>query len=149
MVIIRFVGVGLLALVAVACGAGTGQYSAAPTGSGDRVAALHAAAECLRRHGINNFADPVLDANGQVFTDQRALENAEPRGAAEAAANACRGELNAANWNPEQLPPAPAALVAAGGKSARGLRGHGGAKFQMPWARSVRRVRSGFVWTCQ
>jgi|SRR5215470_2127559 len=147
MVIIRFVGVGLLAVVAVACGAGTEQNSAAPTGSGDRVAALHAAAECLRRHGINDFADPVLGANGQVFTDQRALENAEPRGAAEAAANACRGELNAANWNPEQLPPAPAALVAAGVKSAQCMRAHGLPNFHDPTASSVYTPGHGFGMT--
>jgi hypothetical protein len=145
MVIMRFVGVLLLAVVAVACGAGTHQDAStgSGTGSGDRVAALHTAAECLRRHGIANFADPVLGANGQVFTDRRALESAE-RGAAEAAENACRRELNAANWNPEQLPPAPAVLVAAGVTAARCMRAHGLPNYQDPTASTVYTPGHGF-----
>jgi hypothetical protein len=59
----------LIAVVALAgCSQGSGSSGSS---SSDRVAKLHDAAECLRQHGIANFADPVLGANGQVFTDIR------------------------------------------------------------------------------
>jgi len=149
MVIMRIAGALLFAVVAVACGAGANQDASTGSGagSGDRLAALHTAAECLRRHGIANFADPVLGANGQVFTDRRPLESAEPRGAAEAAENACRRELNAANWNPEQLPPAPAAMVAAGAKAAQCMRANGLPNYHDPTASSVYTPGHGFGMT--
>jgi hypothetical protein len=43
--------------------------------SGDRVAALHTAAQCIREHGVPTYQDPVLNAEGQVFTDTRSLMN--------------------------------------------------------------------------
>src|SRR5690349_9333564 len=125
---IRIAGV----LLGVAALAGCSQNADSPPAAGggssaDRVAALRAAAECLRQHGITNFADPVLGANGQVFTDRRSLDEAEgrQRGAADAAASACRSQLGAASWNPDQQPPAPPELVAAGVKAAQCLRQHG------------------------
>lgn len=146
MVIMRITGVLLLAVVAVACGANA-QQAVSTAGSGDRVAALHTAAECLRRHGIANFADPVLGANGQVFTDRRPLESAEPPGAAQAAQNACRHELNAANWNPEQLPPAPGVMVAAGVKAAQCMRANGLPNYHDPTASSGYTPGHGFGMT--
>src|SRR5439155_16315482 len=96
---------------------------------------LHTAPECLHHHEISNFADPVLGANGQVFTDMRPLESV-PENTADAARNACRTELGAANWNPDQQPPAPAALVEAGVKAAQCMRAHGLPNYKAPTANS-------------
>ena len=38
-----------------------------------REAALHAAAQCIRQHGIPSYADPVLTARGQVYSDSRSI----------------------------------------------------------------------------
>jgi hypothetical protein len=131
------------ALLAVAALAGCSDPPASPSADGDRTAALHTAAECLRQHGISNFADPVLGANGQVFTDSRALEKS-PKGATETAMTACRAELGAASWQPDQQPPAPAALVAAGVKSAQCLRAHGLPNVKDPTANSTYTPGHGF-----
>src|SRR5215470_15318594 len=68
------------AVCAVLLAAGCSSDPPAPTArtdtSASRVAALHRAAQCIRSHGIPTFADPVLGANGQVFTDSRPLQNA-------------------------------------------------------------------------
>jgi hypothetical protein len=137
------------ALIAVAALAGCSQNNPPAAGSGnsaDRVAALHTAAECLRQHGITNFTDPVLGANGQVFTDRRPLDDAEgrQRGAADAAQNACRSQLGAANWNPGQQPPAPPELVAAGVKAAQCLRQHGLTTYHDPTANTPYTPGHGF-----
>ena len=131
------------ALVTAGCAAAPGA-GPSPGAGGERVAALHAAAECLRQHGVSNFADPVVGANGQVFTDTRPLESLEPRGAADAVREACRTQLGAANWNPEQQPPAPAALVAAGVRAARCLREHGLPDMHDPTASSNYTPGHGF-----
>ena len=123
---------GALLAVAALAGCSNGTPSAGDSGSSDRATKLHAAAECLRQHGINNFADPVLGANGQVFTDARPLQDAGD--AADAAQNACRQELDAANWKPDQQPPAPAALVEAGVRGAQCMREHGLTNFRDPTA---------------
>ncbi|HEY3262202.1 MAG TPA: hypothetical protein VGJ95_18385 [Pseudonocardiaceae bacterium] len=115
--------------------AGNGAGSGAGSASGDRVAALHAAAECLRQHGVRNFADPVLGANGEVYTDTRALDSID-RAQADAISSVCARELGAANWNPGQQPPAPAALVAAGVRAARCMRENGLPAFHDPTADS-------------
>jgi hypothetical protein len=133
------------ALLAVAALAGCAQNSPPAAGGGnsaDRVAALHTAAQCLRQHGITNFADPVLGANGQVFTDARPLENAGD--AAQAAATACRSQLGAANWNPDQQPPAPPELVAAGVKAAQCMRQHGLTTYHDPTANTPYTPGHGF-----
>ena len=114
-------------------------------GSGDRLAKLHDAAECLRQHGISNFADPVLGANGQVFTDLRGLENPNlAESTVDAALEACRDPLGAANWNPNELPPAPAALVEAGVRAAACMRAHGLPNYKDPTANSVYTPGHGF-----
>src|SRR5262245_55029475 len=112
MLTLRITG-ALLALAALA-GCSSPPDTAEATGSGDRTAKLHDAAECLRQHGVQNFHDPVLGADGQVFTDTRALEEKEPQTTVSTALTACRDKINAANWHPAQVPPAPASLVAAG-----------------------------------
>lgn len=139
MVITRTVSVLLLV---VAAGCAQPDNPANPP-SGDRVAKLHAAAECLRQHGVEHFADPVVGANGQVFTDRRPLEDAGQQ-TDEAAANACQGALNAADWNPRTMPPAPAALVAAGVKAAQCLRAHGLPNYRDPTASSEYTPGHGF-----
>ncbi|MFL6124723.1 hypothetical protein [Actinophytocola sp.] len=132
----------LLALAALA-GCSNEPSTPAAAATGDRTAKLHAAAECLRQHGIHNFADPVLGANGQVFTDTRSLQRAADN-TRQAAMTACRDALGAASWNPEQLPPAPAALVAAGVKSAQCLRAHGLPNVKDPTASSPYTPGHGF-----
>jgi hypothetical protein len=52
-----------------------GSTGSSPAASGDRAAALHAAAQCIREHGVPSYQDPVLNADGQVFTDTRSLRN--------------------------------------------------------------------------
>jgi len=132
----------VLALTALAgC---SSQDSPEAAGADDRTAKLHEAAECLRQHGVEHFPDPVLGADGQVFTDTRALEEKEPDTTVSTAMTACRDKINAANWNPDQLPPAPAALVAAGVKSAQCLRSHGLPNVKDPTASSVYTPGHGF-----
>ena len=45
------------------------------TGSA-RAAALQAAAQCIRQHGIPGYADPVLTGSGAVYSDSRSIQNA-------------------------------------------------------------------------
>lgn len=142
MLTLRITGT-LLALAALA-GCSSPPDTPAATGSGDRAAKLHDAAECLRQHGVENFHDPVLGANGQVFTDTRALEEKPPENKVSTALNACKDKINAANWKPDQLPPAPAALVAAGVKSAQCLRAHGLPNVKDPTANTQYTPGHGF-----
>src|SRR5206468_6865830 len=81
--------------------AGAGQL----TGSG-RAAALHAAAQCIRQHGVPSYADPVLTPGGQVYSDSRSIHNA---GAAtfRTIQRACGALIATAGLNPQQEPPAP------------------------------------------
>jgi hypothetical protein len=134
---------GALLILAALAGCSNEPSTPAAASSGDRTAKLHAAAECLRQHGISHFADPVLGANGQVFTDARALENAADD-ARQAAMTACHDQLGAANWNPDRQPPAPAALVAAGVKAAQCLRAHGLPNVKDPTANSRYTPGHGF-----
>jgi hypothetical protein len=133
------------ALLAVAALAGCSSLDTpGATGSDDRAAKLHEAAECLRQHGVEHFADPVLGANGQVFTDTRALEEKKPETTVSTALTACKDKINAANWKPDELPPAPAELVAAGVASARCMRAHGLPNIKDPTASSVYTPGHGF-----
>jgi hypothetical protein len=94
----------------------------------------------VRDHGIPGFTDPVLGANGQVFTDTRPLQDA-PKDTQDAA----RHDLvSQANWNPEQQSPAPAALVAAGVKAAQCMRQHGLPNYRDPSAQSPYTPGHGF-----
>jgi hypothetical protein len=133
----------LLALAALA-GCSSPPDTPGATGSGDRAAKLHEAAQCLREHGVKDFPDPVLGANGQVFTDTRALEEKEPETTVSTAMTACRDKINAASWQPDQLPPAPAALVAAGVESARCMRAHGLPNIKDPTANTRYTPGHGF-----
>jgi hypothetical protein len=141
-------GLGLAAILLTACshqspisGIGTSTDTSA-----SRIAALHGAAQCLRSHGVVNFADPVLGATGQVFTDARPLQDT-PSDVVDAAASACEHQLRTASWNPETQPPAPAALVAAGVKAAQCLRQNGLPNMHDPTADSVYTPGHGFGMT--
>jgi hypothetical protein len=140
-VLIHRIIAGLIAVVALAGCANHGESA----GSSDRASKLHDAAECLRQHGITNFADPVLGANGQVFTDIRGLDAADlTESTVDAAMTACRDQLGAASWNPNDLPPAPAGLVEAGVRAAQCMREHGLPNYRDPTADSDYTPGHGF-----
>jgi hypothetical protein len=142
MLTLRITG-ALLALAALA-GCSSPPDTPAATGSDDRAAKLHDAAECLRQHGVEGFVDPVLGANGQVFTDTRALEEKPGQNKVSTALSACKDKINAASWHPDEVPPAPAALVAAGVKSSQCLRAHGLPNVKDPTASSPYTPGHGF-----
>jgi len=89
-----------------------------------RAAALHAAAQCIRQHGIPSYADPVLTAGGQVYTDARSIQDA-PQPVLAAVRQACAALAAQAGLVPDAEPPAPPQLVEAGVRSAECLRAHG------------------------
>ena len=103
---------------------------AAATGSSNggagqsRAVALHAAASCIRQHGIPTYQDPVLTPGGQVYTDSRSFDNATSAVMA-AAMSACQTLIVRADFHPDAEPPAPPQLVEAGVKSAECARLHG------------------------
>jgi hypothetical protein len=144
------------AMLAAGCGGspgGTGtpavpslsQPSAAHGGAADgsRAAALHAAAQCIRQHGIPGYQDPALTPGGQVYTDSRSFENA-PQSVINAVQRACGTLLAQASLAPDGEPPAPPQLVQAGVRSAECLRGHGLPNVQDPTARSAYTPGHGF-----
>jgi hypothetical protein len=93
------------ALSAVGCG-GTGAVPTVPSitrsvraasvtggqgngGAGsDRVAAVHAAAQCIREHGIPSYPDPALSADGNVYSDLQSYRLA-PQSTFDAIQRAC------------------------------------------------------------
>jgi hypothetical protein len=100
--------------------------------SANRAALLHAAAQCVRAHGVPGYQDPVLTADGHVYTDARSFQDAsgkDSRSQQEALyatiQSACGHLLAAAGMLPDDESPAPPALVAAGVRSAQCLRAHG------------------------
>jgi hypothetical protein len=138
------VSIGLTTLlvgVGGACSSSGGKATVATVGGGSstvaavghgRAAALRAAAACIRQHGVPNMQDPTVSPDGGVYTDTRALQDASyvknsdrQTGVVDAARSACKDLIDAANWNPDQLPPPPPAMVAAGVRSAECLRAHG------------------------
>ena len=89
-----------------------------------RAAELHAAAQCIRQHGIPTYADPVLTASGQVYSDSRSFQDA-PQSVTDAVYQACSGLAARAGLIPGSEPPAPAQLVEAGVRAAGCMRAHG------------------------
>ena len=73
-----------------------------------RAAALHAAAQCIRQHGIPGYADPVLTPSGQVYTDTRSFQDV-PQSVANAVQHACRALIATAGLNPSPSRPPAAA----------------------------------------
>jgi len=98
------------------------------TGGGDagpaRKDKLHAAADCIRQHGIPTYQDPVLTSDGHVYTDARSLQDAS-EATLKAVETACAAQISAAQFQPDAQAPAPAAMVQAGVKAAQCLRANG------------------------
>jgi hypothetical protein len=111
-----------------------------------RAAALHAAAQCIRQHGIPSYADPVLTASGQVYSDSRSIQDA-PQQVANAVQQACGTLAARAGLNPSYEPPAPPQLIEAGVRSAECLRAHGLPNVQDPTAQSPYTPGHGFGFT--
>ncbi len=93
-------------------------------GSAERRSKLHAAAQCVREHGAPNYQDPVLTADGRVYTDEVALRELDEQ-EVEAVLTACADLIRAANFGIANQAPPPPAVIQAGVKSAECLRAHG------------------------
>ena len=124
---------------------GTGGQGTGGSGAG-RASALHAAAQCIRQHGIPGYAEPVLTPGGQVYSDSRSIQNASQSVFA-AVLRACQTLLTQADLNPGNEPPAPPQLVQAGVRAAECLRAHGLPNVQDPSARSEYTPGHGFGMT--
>jgi hypothetical protein len=92
--------------------------------SAGRRAKLHAAAECIRAHGAPRYQDPVLTADGYVYTDDVALRGLE-QPQMTAIDTACHDLISAANFAMDDQGPPPPKMIAAGVKSAQCMRAHG------------------------
>ena len=82
---------------------GNGGQPAGGSGAA-RASALHAAAQCIRQHGIPGYADPVLTPGGQVYSDSRSIQDASQSVFA-AVLRACQTLLTQADLNPGNEPP--------------------------------------------
>ncbi len=144
------IGLGLLA-----AGCGTTPTSAVPSvngataqvaSAGGQAQALHAAAQCIRDHGVPAYPDPVVAPDGSVYTDQRSLQNAagDNRNFLDPIRAACQSLFAAANFNPANEPKATPALVRAGVKAAECMRAHGLPHFRDPTASSTFTPGHGF-----
>jgi hypothetical protein len=92
--------------------------------SAERRARLHAAAQCIRDHGAPRYQDPVLTAEGHVYTDDVGLrEVAEAQ--LTAIDTACRDLIRAAGFSMRDQGPPPPKLIQAGVRSAQCLRANG------------------------
>lgn len=123
-----------------------GGRAAAGTANSARASELHAAAQCIRQHGIPGYSDPVLTPGGQVYTDSRSFEDVS-QSAVDAAEHACAALSSTADLNPMREPPAPPQLVQAGVRSAECLRAHGLPNVTDPTARSSYTPGHGFGMT--
>jgi hypothetical protein len=125
---------------------GPAASAAGGSGSQDAGKNLHAAAQCVRQHGIPSFADPVRTPGGAVYSDLRSIQDA-PAAALNAVRAACAGLLTQAGLNPEREPSAPPALVQAGVRAAECERAHGLPTMQDPTARTPYTPGHGFSLT--
>jgi len=127
-------------------GASSGQGTSAQGSWAGRAAELHAAAQCIRQHGIPSYTDPVLTASGQVYTDSRSFDNA-PRPVWDTLQQACGALAARAGLSPDAEPPAPPQLIQAGVRSAECLRAHGLLNVQDPTAQTDYTPGHGFGFT--
>jgi hypothetical protein len=147
---------GVLGALLAGCGGAGSPSAAVPSighgggaqaaGSGQS-AKLHAAAQCIRQHGIPGYADPVLTSSGAVYSDARSFQNA-----AQSALNAVRAACGtlmteAGLSDPESEPPAPPQLVEAGVRAAQCERAHGLPNVTDPTANSPYTPGHGFGFT--
>ncbi|MEU4244859.1 hypothetical protein [Actinoplanes sp. NPDC026619] len=99
--------------------------------SAARRAKLHAAAQCIREHGAANYQDPVLTADGYVYTDEVAFRPIDgPQ--LEAIQTTCRDLIRAANFSIRDQGPPPPRLIQAGVRSAQCMRANGLPNFKDP-----------------
>ena len=118
-------------------------HAAAQGSSGARASALHAVAVCIRQHGIPGYADPVLTPSGQVYSDSRSIQDAS-QAVLDAVQQACGRLVAAADFNPQNEPPAPPQLIQAGVRSAECMRANGMPHVQDPTAQSEYTPGHGF-----
>jgi hypothetical protein len=111
--------------------------------SAARRAKLHAAAQCIRQHGAPNYQDPVLTADGYVYTDDVAMRDLSGDQLT-ALTNACQDLIHAANFAIRDQGPPPPALIQAGVKSAQCLRANGLTNMKDPTAQSHFSPGKGF-----
>jgi hypothetical protein len=141
----------LLGVLSVGCGGGPAPAtvpslsaaSAGHAGGSSRAAALHAAAQCIRGHGVPGYADPVLTPSGAVYSDSRSMQNAPPA-VLNAVQAACGTLVARAGLNPGNEPPAPPQLVQAGVSAAQCERAHGLPNVHDPTANSPYTPGHGF-----
>lgn len=115
-------------------------------GGGSQAQALHAAAQCIRDHGVPAYQDPVVAPDGSVYTDQRSLQDAGrgDRTFLNRLRAACQSLLDAAHFNPASEPRATPELVRAGVASAQCLRAHGLPDYRDPTAATTFTPGHGF-----
>jgi hypothetical protein len=111
--------------------------------SAARRAKLHAAAQCIRQHGAPNYQDPVLTADGYVYTDEVAMRDLSDDQLT-ALTDACQDLIHAANFAINDQGPPPPALVQAGVRSAQCMRAHGLPNFKDPTVNSHFTPGKGF-----
>jgi hypothetical protein len=112
-------------------------------GSVARRAKLHTAAQCIRQHGAQTYQDPVLTADGYVYTDDVSLRDLSGDQLT-AISNACQELIHAANFAIRDQGPPPPALIQAGVKSAQCLRANGLTNKKDPTAQSHFTPGKGF-----
>jgi len=127
-------------------GGGAVSSQAGQAAASGRAAALHAAAQCIRQHGIPSYQDPVLVSGGRVFSDLRSVQDA-PDATISAIQQACGALVARAGLDPRDEPPAPPQLVQAGVRAARCMRAHGLPDLHDPTAQSPYTPGHGFGMT--
>ena len=141
----------LLGVLSAGCGGGTAPATvpslSGASGShgagGGRAADLHAAAQCIRQHGIPGYADPVLTPSGAVYSDRRSIQDAS-QSVLDTVQAACSSLVARAGLNPQNEPPAPPQLVQAGVRAAECNRAHGLPDDADPTARTPYTPGHGF-----
>lgn len=113
-----------------------GTSAAVVATNGSQAQALHAAAQCIRDHGVPAYQDPVVGPDGSVYTDQRSLQDASngSKDFLNTVRTACQSAIAAAHFNPATEPKATPALVRAGVAAAHCLRAHGLPNYRDPTA---------------
>jgi hypothetical protein len=134
---------GASVVPSLAGSSGTGQPGAGSS-SPARASALHAAAQCIRQHGIPGYTDPVLTPGGAVYSDSRSIQDAG-QATMTAVRQACQALLVQAGLHPEDEPPAPPQLVQAGVRAAECFRANGLPNIQDPTAQSPYTPGHGFA----
>ena len=117
--------------------------------SATQVSQLHAAAQCIRSHGVPSYQDPVLTANGQVFTDARSFQDlgkdeAHQQSVIDGIRQACGNLIAVAGFQPSDEAPAPSQLVQAGVRAAGCLRANGLPNYRDPTSASAFTPGHGF-----